>query len=382
MTGKFIQTCLEHLQIEIGSFTSFLHLDFKAYGFLVSPSWITVLWEFISSHNITLCNTQPKHPQPLRFRDKAIMDILIQDGTLSRPALCSINRVRCHLQVYSMADIATGDGLRLQQNIHLGLQQQVASSWDWHEECPSPHDVSCWRRAMPFLSNAQHVLHNSLGNWLALPHKQWCYYLEMQSSIIFHRSGDAWTSFHRGRAATRTNLVYFKSDPQVLPSTALSHATVIILSETSLILEGTDYTDVSSLPKTTPFQCDSFWCLDASNIKDEYNKEWISTDLRHGTILAVCDGSYKPRLTPHGITAAFVLESQNKVGQIFGTVATSGITSDAYRGELLGIYAILSAVGYIERYNHQFTTGILQVGCDNEKAGWISGLTPPTPAVQ
>ena len=77
-----------------------------------------------------------------------------------------------------------------------------------------------------------------------------------------------------------------------------------------------------------------------------------------------------------------MLESQNKVGQIFGTVSTSGITSDAYCGELLGIYAILSAVSYIERYNHQFTTGILQVGCDNEKAGWISGLASPTPAVQ
>ena len=52
-----------------------------------------------------------------------------------------------------------------------------------------------------------------------------------------------------------------------------------------------------------------------------------------------------------------------------GKVATSGISSDPYRGELLDIYALLSAISYIERYNSSFTFGTLRIGYDNDKAG-------------
>ena len=65
---------------------------------------------------------------------------------------------------------------------------------------------------------------------------------------------------------------------------------------------------------------------------------------------------------------------------IRGTVGTCGITSDAYCGELLGIYATLSAISYIERYNSHFTAGSIKIGCDNEAAGWISGISNPTVA--
>ena len=66
-----------------------------------------------------------------------------------------------------------------------------------------------------------------------------------------------------------------------------------------------------------------------------------------------------------------MIEDDKSSSNIVGTVATSGITSDPYRGELLGIFAILSAISYIEKYNNHFYKGIISIRCDNEKAGWI-----------
>ena len=125
-------------------------------------------------------------------------------------------------------------------------------------------------------------------------------------------------------------------------------------------------------------KCNSFWILDNSNINSRYNESWVGRGLLEGTLRAVCDGSYKPKLNDKFITAAWIIEDDKSTSNISGTVATSGIISDSYRGELLGIYAILSIISYIEKYNHHFAIGNIKIECDNEKAGWISDKSNPT----
>ena len=369
MTGKFLQTSIEHHQLEIGSCTSLFHLDYKKYSFLTSPTWLTVLWEFISEHNINVRNAQPNQPQPLRQHDMAIMDTFINNYVISNPILLSINRVRCYLQLFFISDIATGDGLKIRNNYAQGHRGDTVSKWDWHEEHPSNEDFVHWKWAMTILIDERNLLHNPLGNWIAKPHHKWKWYFEAQNDIIFSKNTVGWTSYHRALSATRTNPIYIRSHIQVTPSCPLSYTTIFLIDANVILFGGSDYNTVDNLPPTIPIHCDSFWTLQHSNIKNEYNKVWVTDGLREGTLKAVCDGSYKPKLTSKGITAAFVIESRNNNSQIIGTIATSGITSDPYRGELLGIYATLSAVSYIERYNQAFTTGKLRIGCDNEKAG-------------
>ena len=98
--------------------------------------------------------------------------------------------------------------------------------------------------------------------------------------------------------------------------------------------------------------------------------------------MAVCDGSYKPKLYKHGIAAAMKIESTDDNNNITGTVATSGITADPYRAELLGIYMTLLAIRFLEQHNVRFTTGLIKIGCDNELAGWMSGGNSQSVAVQ
>ena len=61
----------------------------------------------------------------------AIMQALNQHNTLTRMEEVSINRVRCHLEVLTLADIVTGDGLRICANYIQGIKDITASKYEW-----------------------------------------------------------------------------------------------------------------------------------------------------------------------------------------------------------------------------------------------------------
>ena len=93
MTGQLLQSSLEHHQLEIGSFTPIFQLIFSAFIHLTSPTWITVLWEFVSNHNIDLFNHSSPRMGPLRNNDRALMDVL-KEHDINKTVMASINRVR------------------------------------------------------------------------------------------------------------------------------------------------------------------------------------------------------------------------------------------------------------------------------------------------
>ena len=171
-----------------------------------------------------------------------------------------------------------------------------------------------------------------------------------------------------GRSATRSNRIYFYESSITTAPTGLSIATVNIISHTMVIYEGTDYTDYTAVPPTMIALCDSFWILKKSTINANYNLQWVTDGLKNGTLREVCDVSYKPKLNEKGITTAWIFENESSTHNIRGTIGTCGITLDSYQCELLGIYAILSAISYIERYNKSFTTRSIKIGCDNKKS--------------
>ena len=378
MTGKFIQTSLEHHMLELGSFTSFFSLPFELHYRLATPTWFTVLKGFVSEHNINLSNSTNIRLSPLRLHDRSLMDILRTDYDLTPADQISINRVRCYLEVFSLADIATGDGSRIRPCYKYGQRGDTISSWDWHEEQPSRHDVSRWKWALTLLVNQTQRLHTPLGKWLALPHHHWSWYYCMSTGGLYKKVNTSWTLYTQCRSATRSNPIFILDTLNSVAPTGLSLATVKLISDKFVVFEGTDYTDIDTIPPSISLTCDSYWILDDSTIKDKYCLPWVVQGLRDGKLLAICDGSYKPKLQSNGTTASWAIENPTSTDKIFGRVATSGITADAYRGELLGIYALLSAISYIERYNREFTTGILRIGCDNQQAGRVSSILDTT----
>lgn len=171
---------------------------------------------------------------------------------------------------------------------------------------------------------------------------------------------------------------FFKCKEQVTPQGALSYTTVKLYGDDFVLFQGSDSSAILTLPPSISDTPDSFWCLSHSNVQSVGLESWVAQGLSNGTLKGVCDGSFKPTLDCHGISAAFIIEGRSATEQLKGFVTTKGVTADPYRGELLGIYAMLSSIRYIELHNPRFTSGKLSIGCDNEKAGWISGISRPT----
>ena len=215
-------------------------------------------------------------------------------------------------------------------------------------------------------------LPNPLGVWTAHPHHSWIWHYHSATDTIYRKTEMAWIRYHRSQAATRTNPIFRKDFVTPTAPPNLSYTTVLIIDENFVSFEGTDHTMVETLPTTLLQPCDSYWVLQHSNIRQHFNDPRILLALQNGTISAVCDGSYKPKLQPKGTSASWIMEDSTSSLQISGTIATSGIKADAYRGELLGIYTILSAISYIERYNKDFPSGNVTISCDNLQAGRVS----------
>ena len=130
MTGQLLQTSLEHHQLEVGSFTPIFQLLFEDHIQLTSPTWMTVLWEFVSEHNIDLSHHSSPRIGPLRVNDKALIDIFNQEHDITTAVKISINKVRGYLEVFTLADIATGDGTKIRPCFVSGLKSDTKSNWD------------------------------------------------------------------------------------------------------------------------------------------------------------------------------------------------------------------------------------------------------------
>ena len=91
------------------------------------------------------------------------MNKFLRDHKVSTSIHLSINRVRCYLQLFSLAVIATCDGLKIRFDYNQGRPGDTVSQWDWHEEHPSKEDFTHWKWAMKHLVNKMHILRNPLG---------------------------------------------------------------------------------------------------------------------------------------------------------------------------------------------------------------------------
>ena len=121
-------------------------------------------------------------------------------------------------------------------------------------------------------------------------------------------------------------------------------ATVNVLTEDLVQLEGYAPQTYDSLASSSLIQQSRQWLHTHCTDPHQLQSDWFISGLRHGRLIAICDGSYKPNLTTEGCTASWIIEDSlyNKV--VTGKLAISNMKVDAYRGELLGILQILSAI--------------------------------------
>ena len=114
------------------------------------------------------------------------------------------------------------------------------------------------------------------------------------------------------------------------------------------------------------------WLLQNVDKLDHIRSEWLTEGMTNGLLIAVCDGSYQPALSKTMVLAAWRIEA-NPCQYICGKATTAGHAADAYRGELPGIYGLLTLIQFAESVCPLYTKGHIQIGCVNKSAGWMSG---------
>jgi hypothetical protein len=106
--GQLMQTLYLLFFSELGlSFTP-LQESYSHYSFLVTHSWMKMLWEKVSKFDIKIVMMAASQKFP-REGNQFIMQVLAQKGYDS-DALLWLNRVRISLQLLFMSDILTASG--------------------------------------------------------------------------------------------------------------------------------------------------------------------------------------------------------------------------------------------------------------------------------
>ena len=375
ITGHLIQTIFEHHQLEVGTLTSMFQLAFKDWAYLTTHSWLIDIWEFIDRKEIKLHHNELNLPTKQRENDASIMEAIRALGPLSRKEIMAINRVRCYFQVMTVADIASGDGKRISKNYINNNSKPFRSKWKWHVEHPSNADFNIWHKRIQCLTDHRGNLHQPLGQWYVKPHIEDRWYYSQSTDAVYLKQKEVWKIFYRSAKSTRNSQRFdlFScsniSPHNIVPTTAYYTDQTVIYCE-GYVLGTPAELLLPSISETE----ETNWVLRESNISQELHSTWMLKGLINGSLCCIADGSYKPTQDANAIAAAFIITDGTN-HRIWGKSAIQGQKASSYRAELLGIFAVISAIKVIETNNSTYTGGQLKVGCDNKLAGKRSSQT-------
>jgi hypothetical protein len=313
------------------------------------------------------------------------------------------NKCRIFLQIFTVGDIATADGMTIEENILKGIYQgSRARNIEWpYQQRPKPSDWTCWRRVLrKSIINNTGNLRISLGRWIQSTErtykKKWEWWLNHENDLLYRQKDNVWEVFNpltQRRRRRNTQRVYRQYTVSEEPQMNL-------LSRTSVIYNKGVYISLGYNTQIIP--CDPFpheqqqqaqlvnerrdnmesdedilaKVINALDIREGEQwalKEILTTesiteivrDIENGTAVAVSDGSYKD----NGGTAAWIIENKSGTQRIVGQVNVPGTVSDqsAYRSEIAGIYGSILVIETIKDALGLEKGGIMIV-CDGKNA--------------
>ena len=373
ITGKLIHQSLEHLRIEIGCNFPILSTSIDRFELLIlTDSWITNLWRFMSKMEISWQDNTPVIPLR-RENDVLLMEHILTNDRLTATEIKKANQCRIYLQVMSLADITTGNGRNICSWATIGKRNlsQARTEYEWPLwGTPSKSDWRAWRKSIrhTFCTRRNFHLDTSLGNWTIQVPSQWQWFVNCFSDNLFHKdSTGSWTTYKLLGRRTRQNR--FRTTPSLgehLPPLGTMAPTTIQEYSTYYQAQGTSA--VSPISQLQPLVQDNYlkW-LQYTATESTTSTDQLITDIIQGKAIAVSDGSFDP-ITKTG-AAAWIITSKHSSQWIRGTSISPGSTTiqNPYRSEILGILAILHQINQLCRI-HQITNGSIIMACDGISA--------------
>jgi hypothetical protein len=113
--GRFMKASYSLFLVEMGLSLQPLQESYERYEYLLTHSWMKMLWEKVSMFDlkVVVADLQLKYP---REGDRFIMQVLIELG-FTKDKLWILNRVRVSLQVLFLSDSLTASGQKINPEI-------------------------------------------------------------------------------------------------------------------------------------------------------------------------------------------------------------------------------------------------------------------------
>ena len=182
-TGKLLTISGRYTQLECGLSQPFFTYDFYKTYFLVTPTWTTNIWQYMTECHTTLQQYNEWVYTPPRQHDFFLMDILLRSN-LPQSHIEIFNRVRLNLRLLTASDIVIcNSGFKILPNIFQGINNRH-SSYNW----PTYHTLpkkwmeifyNILRTTIKAQLNSTH-----LGHWISNSHQKWLTYLDTSGQIV------------------------------------------------------------------------------------------------------------------------------------------------------------------------------------------------------
>jgi hypothetical protein len=387
MTGELLRGSLEALTTELGLPGKPLSYSYRAHSKLVTDCWWKDVWRETDEGSIRI-DSQTEALPLQRANDQFLMTEFIANE-FKNNRLVRLNRCRLFLQVYTLADICSGNGRRLCKEFFDGRNPMPGSSrLSWpNQGNPPPADWKLWQQAIRkcFLTSRSDMrLRRPLGRWLLAAPAQWpCWYDVLHNCVYLLEEGK-WREFRPSHPGLQLQPTYIKHSlhddrpPNTLQAIGWFKDNLLTFTGRA---RGPDATlaPPSSIDDTIASYDPSLqWALNYT-IERPDDLTPIVASIRDGTAAAVTDGSFKLQRG----TAAFTLVDLASGVQFTGANHVPGLPTDqcAYRSELTGILGTVILIDIVCQF-FQITSGQVTIGCDNLEAGrhGIYFDSPPSPS--
>jgi hypothetical protein len=192
-TWRLMQMLLEYTQFECGCRGNPLAQDYNNYSaLLINMDWIMEVWEHLQTCKAKVEIDCLWKPTENRVHDILIMESLIASGIFTNKELKEINYCRIYLQASYLSDITNIKGNKIEAWVGRGQKQAGRqSTWEWPLQ-KIPIAWKAWKEALEYLAPDGDG-GDPLVEWKFDHHQIMEWYLDAQSSSLYHHTEGVWT---------------------------------------------------------------------------------------------------------------------------------------------------------------------------------------------
>ena len=214
--GIMYRATLESMKLEVGSLRDIFSLSYWSHSYLVTHSWLKVLWYCTDYYVISLLKANSSLPKQ-REGNISLMDSVIENNLFTIQEIWHANNCRLYLQVLYLSDIASGDGRLIMHHYVMGMPTSTRVSqrkWPRHWY-PYPTTWNLWKNAIENIWKTHHNdrFHLGLRNWINKSHQKFQYNYDPKHDIIIQTlDNNHLISYMRTSQRTRQSTTFTKSD--------------------------------------------------------------------------------------------------------------------------------------------------------------------------